>query len=278
MAALSGEKTLAELSSEFGVHPTMISTWKQELIKRASELFARGNKAPAVDDAQKSHRRSAPQDRPVAGRTGFSCRAARHLPSAERRAMITPNAALSVKPAMHAARDRAQQLLLPAAADVGGGTRSAQPARPDFHRASGVWQSADAGDAVARRDPVGRRRIRRLMRKLGLCGDQAEAQHQQAASRAQDLSLSAARQDDRSAEPGMGNRHHVHPDAAGISVSGRDHRLGDQAGSVLASVEHPDGGVLRRGPRAKRSPNSAGLASSTPTRVHNSPARHSPGC
>ncbi|GAC1654571.1 MAG: hypothetical protein NVS9B12_05170 [Vulcanimicrobiaceae bacterium] len=53
MAALSGEKTLAELSSEFGVHPTMISTWKQELMKRASELFARGNKAPAADDAQK---------------------------------------------------------------------------------------------------------------------------------------------------------------------------------------------------------------------------------
>ena len=51
--ALSGEKTLAELSSEFGVHPTMISTWKQELMKRARELFARGNKAPAVDDARK---------------------------------------------------------------------------------------------------------------------------------------------------------------------------------------------------------------------------------
>ena len=30
MAALSGEKTLAELSAEFGVHPTMISNWKQE--------------------------------------------------------------------------------------------------------------------------------------------------------------------------------------------------------------------------------------------------------
>ena len=50
MAALSGEKTLAELSSEFGVHPRMISTWRQELTKRASELFARGKKAPAVDD------------------------------------------------------------------------------------------------------------------------------------------------------------------------------------------------------------------------------------
>jgi transposase len=53
MAALSGETTLAELSSEFGVHPTMISTWKQELMKRANELFARGNKAPA-DDAQRT--------------------------------------------------------------------------------------------------------------------------------------------------------------------------------------------------------------------------------
>ena len=53
MTALSGEKTLAELSAQFGVHPTMISAWKQELVKRASELFARSNKAPTVDDAQK---------------------------------------------------------------------------------------------------------------------------------------------------------------------------------------------------------------------------------
>lgn len=48
MAALAGDKTLAELSSEYGVHVTMISTWKQELLKRADELFERGNKK-AVD-------------------------------------------------------------------------------------------------------------------------------------------------------------------------------------------------------------------------------------
>lgn len=53
MVALSGEKSLAELSSEFGVHPTMIRTWKQELTKRPSELSAQGNKAPVGDDAQK---------------------------------------------------------------------------------------------------------------------------------------------------------------------------------------------------------------------------------
>ena len=53
MASLSGEKTLAELSAEFGVHPTMISNWKQQLVKRAAELFARGNKVPEIEDAQK---------------------------------------------------------------------------------------------------------------------------------------------------------------------------------------------------------------------------------
>jgi hypothetical protein len=35
------------------VHPTMISNWKQELVKRATELFARGSKAPGAEDAQK---------------------------------------------------------------------------------------------------------------------------------------------------------------------------------------------------------------------------------
>lgn len=39
MAALSGEKTLAELSAEFGVHATMISAWKQELVKRAGGII-----------------------------------------------------------------------------------------------------------------------------------------------------------------------------------------------------------------------------------------------
>ena len=47
------EKTLTELSAEFGVHPTMISNWKQELVTRAGELFARGSKASAAEDAQK---------------------------------------------------------------------------------------------------------------------------------------------------------------------------------------------------------------------------------
>ncbi|MBW6509513.1 MAG: hypothetical protein K0A94_08200 [Desulfuromonadales bacterium] len=39
MAGLSEAKTLAELSSEYGVHPTQITRWKQELIISAPDLF-----------------------------------------------------------------------------------------------------------------------------------------------------------------------------------------------------------------------------------------------
>jgi len=53
MAALAGDKTLAELASEYGVHPTtMISTWKQELVKNAKDLFERGSKQAADPQAE----------------------------------------------------------------------------------------------------------------------------------------------------------------------------------------------------------------------------------
>ena len=44
LEAFRGEKTLAELSAEYGVHANQISRWKQELIKRSGELFSKTNR------------------------------------------------------------------------------------------------------------------------------------------------------------------------------------------------------------------------------------------
>ena len=41
LEAIKGEKTLAQLSSEYGVHATQVGQWKQELIRRSAELFAK---------------------------------------------------------------------------------------------------------------------------------------------------------------------------------------------------------------------------------------------
>lgn len=38
LAAIKGDKTLAELSEHFDVHPNQISEWKQQLMESAPEL------------------------------------------------------------------------------------------------------------------------------------------------------------------------------------------------------------------------------------------------
>jgi transposase len=48
-AAVKGEKTLTELASQFGVHPTQITEWKQQLLTRAVDVF--GGTAKATSDA-----------------------------------------------------------------------------------------------------------------------------------------------------------------------------------------------------------------------------------
>lgn len=40
LAALKGDKTIAELASEFQVHTTQINAWKAVLKERAAELFS----------------------------------------------------------------------------------------------------------------------------------------------------------------------------------------------------------------------------------------------
>ena len=41
LEAIKGEKTAAQIASEYGVHPTQVTQWKQELIQRSAEIFAK---------------------------------------------------------------------------------------------------------------------------------------------------------------------------------------------------------------------------------------------
>ena len=46
VAAVKGDKTLAELAEQFSVHPTQITEWKQQLLARAADVFG-GTKVPS---------------------------------------------------------------------------------------------------------------------------------------------------------------------------------------------------------------------------------------
>ena len=53
LAAINGEKTLAELAQQYDVHPNQITAWKGHLVDAAAELFGSGggtaDTAPVVD-------------------------------------------------------------------------------------------------------------------------------------------------------------------------------------------------------------------------------------
>jgi transposase len=44
VAALKGDKTLAELAEQFDVHPNQITEWKRQLMGNADQVFGRSEK------------------------------------------------------------------------------------------------------------------------------------------------------------------------------------------------------------------------------------------
>ena len=55
LAALKGDRTVNELAGQFGVHPTLIHTWKKQLLQGAEAVFRNGVQLVTADaEAQKA--------------------------------------------------------------------------------------------------------------------------------------------------------------------------------------------------------------------------------
>ena len=55
LAAVKGDRTVNELASQFRVHPTLIHSWKKQLLTGADLVFSNGAKAGAGDgEAEKA--------------------------------------------------------------------------------------------------------------------------------------------------------------------------------------------------------------------------------
>lgn len=55
LAAYRGDKTLAELAEQFGVHPTQITEWKRHLLERAADVFGGTTHKPDAPDLKVLH-------------------------------------------------------------------------------------------------------------------------------------------------------------------------------------------------------------------------------
>ena len=53
LAAIKGDRTLSDLAEQFDVHPNQITTWKEQLLNGACEVFGpgsgTGSATPSVD-------------------------------------------------------------------------------------------------------------------------------------------------------------------------------------------------------------------------------------
>ena len=52
LAALKDEETVAQLAARYEIHPTMISTWKRNLLEGAANIFDKGNKRDKESEAK----------------------------------------------------------------------------------------------------------------------------------------------------------------------------------------------------------------------------------
>ena len=48
LAAMKGDKTIAQLSEQYGVHASQITTWKEQLLAGAAHVFGAGGAAPTT--------------------------------------------------------------------------------------------------------------------------------------------------------------------------------------------------------------------------------------
>ena len=50
VAAIRGDKTLAELSDQFDVHQNQIQDWRRKLLDQANQVFERGGASPSESE------------------------------------------------------------------------------------------------------------------------------------------------------------------------------------------------------------------------------------
>ena len=63
IAAIKGERTIAQIADQFDVHPNQVTTWKTQLEGAAADVFDGGNGSSTADSTRRRYEAASRQDR-----------------------------------------------------------------------------------------------------------------------------------------------------------------------------------------------------------------------
>ncbi|MFG7215361.1 IS3 family transposase, partial [Burkholderia pseudomallei] len=166
LAAVKGERTLAELAQQFDVHPNQITEWKRQLQERAADVF--GAAAPPSNEPPVDVKTLHAKIGQLTLENGFFVRSARQSRTAERKAMIDRTHALPVSRQTRLvgiARSSAYYRAQPASEADQLLMRRIDELHMEF-----PFAGARMLARLLRREgyEVGRRRVRTLMKRMGV--------------------------------------------------------------------------------------------------------------
>ena len=242
LAAVKGDKTTAQLASEFGVHASQITAWKKQLLSGIQGAVRRWPK-------QAERRVSPTNEQNSSSKLGGSKWKSSGSKKSRRR---------SSEPRDSQHMDRTRSCLIEHLASVRivGAARGAVGTTNRAERRQKIWSSCGKIDAEYTEHPVlriaavgpGARHQSQAGPAAdaadGTRGDLSQTPHDQDRSWPQDIPVFAAECGDCASRSSLVERHHLHPDASRIFVSRGGDGLVQPVCVELAIVEHVGGKFL----------------------------------
>src|SRR6516164_7060322 len=238
LAAVKGDRTIAELSSEFGVHPNQIYNWKKQLLDGAASVFEGGGSGAEGTASEAQVDVLYRQIGQLKVENDFLHESSANEPSGTSRAGRARERSAAGITAVPVAGGVALFGLSPGDRGQRGRLRHHGTDRPPLSGPAVLRLAPNGGMAGDPGSPGQPQAGPAAHASDGASGDLPAPEHEQGGSGAQDLPVSARWDRDRAGQSGVVLGRYVYPDGQGLSLFGRRHGLGQPRGAGVATVQH----------------------------------------